>query len=237
MSFNYGYLVESMVSFLLLLTILYCVRLNKQLRLLKADEQTLRATIAELITATEMAERAIGGLKSTMHDGEQTLIERLERMEQLSAAVDEKLAAGEELLGHAWPHRRRRPRRRAGAARRSGRARGGGRGAGLRCPRPGARSAAAQHDPLRARIPADPDRAHGDDLPVRAQGVGSRVRRRLYPGRADEGSRQERLQDSGRRKRPAIPQDRRRRRRERSGNGHGRRLLGAADVQLQRRQR
>ncbi len=100
MSFNYGYLVETMVSFLLLLTILYCVRLNKQLRLLKADEQTLRATIAELITATEVAERAIGGLKSTMHDGEQTLIERLERMEQLTAAVDEKLAAGEELLGH-----------------------------------------------------------------------------------------------------------------------------------------
>ena len=56
-------MVESMVSVLLLLTILYCVRLNKQLRLLKADEQTLRATIAELITATEIAERAIGGLE------------------------------------------------------------------------------------------------------------------------------------------------------------------------------
>ena len=66
-----------MVSVLLLLTILYCVRLNRQLRLLKADEQTLRATISELITATEIAERAIAGLKSTMHDGEQNLSERL----------------------------------------------------------------------------------------------------------------------------------------------------------------
>ena len=98
MSFNFGYLVEVMVSILLLLTILYCVRLNKQLRLLKADEQTLRATIAELISATEIAERAIAGLKSTMHDGEQNLSERLERVEQLSAALDEKLAAGDELL-------------------------------------------------------------------------------------------------------------------------------------------
>jgi chromosome segregation ATPase len=97
-SFNYGYLVESMVSILLLLTILYCVRLNKQLRLLKADEQTLRVTIAELLTATESAERAIGGLRSTMHDGEQSLSERLERMEQISGELDEKLAAGEELL-------------------------------------------------------------------------------------------------------------------------------------------
>ena len=72
-SYHYGYLVESMVSILLLLTILYCVRLNKQLRLLKADEQTLRATISELITATEIAERAIAGLKSTMREGEQSL--------------------------------------------------------------------------------------------------------------------------------------------------------------------
>ena len=38
-SYHYGFLVETMVSILLLLTILYCVRLNKQLRLLKADEQ------------------------------------------------------------------------------------------------------------------------------------------------------------------------------------------------------
>jgi hypothetical protein len=99
MSFNYGYLVEIMVSVLLLLTILYCVRLNRQLRLLKADEQTLRATISELITATEIAERAIAGLKSTMRDGEQSLGERLERMERVTGELDTQLAAGEELLG------------------------------------------------------------------------------------------------------------------------------------------
>ena len=71
MSYHYGFLVETMVSVLLLLTILYCVRLNKQLRLLKADEQSLRATISELVTATEIADRAIGGLKATMQQGEQ----------------------------------------------------------------------------------------------------------------------------------------------------------------------
>ena len=98
MSFNYGYLVEILVSILLLLTILYCVRLNRQLRLLKADEQTLRATISELITATEIAERAIAGLKSTMRDGEQNLGERLERMERVTSELDEQLAAGEGLL-------------------------------------------------------------------------------------------------------------------------------------------
>jgi chromosome segregation ATPase len=95
---NYGFAIESMVSVLLLLTILYCVRLNNQLRLLKADEQTLRATISELITATEIAERAIAGLKSTMHEGEQALGDRLGKVERLSAEIERQLDAGEDLL-------------------------------------------------------------------------------------------------------------------------------------------
>ena len=98
MSYHYGFLVETMVSILLLLTILYCVRLNKQLRLLKADEQTLRATISELITATEIAERAIAGLKATMREGEQSLGERLQQAESLSADIERQLGAGEDLL-------------------------------------------------------------------------------------------------------------------------------------------
>lgn len=98
MSYHYGFLVESMVSILLLLTILYCVKLNKQLRLLKADEQTLRATISELITATEIAERAIAGLKSTMREGEQSLGQRLQRVETFSADLEHQLTAGEQLL-------------------------------------------------------------------------------------------------------------------------------------------
>ena len=98
MSYHYGFLIETMVSILLLFTILYCVRLNKQLRLLKADEQSLRATISELVTATEIAERAIGGLKTTMRDGEHNLTERLARSQQLSADIGLQVQAGEELL-------------------------------------------------------------------------------------------------------------------------------------------
>lgn len=98
MSTHYGFLIESMVSILLLLTILYCVRLNRQLRLLKADEQSLRATISELVTATEIAERAIAGLKMTMRDGEQVLSARLDRSGQLSVDIERQLKAGEELL-------------------------------------------------------------------------------------------------------------------------------------------
>lgn len=96
--FQYGFLIEGMVSILLLMTILYCVRLNNQIRLLKADEQSLRATIAELITATEIAERAIGGLKATMREGEQTLGERIKRTEAISAELGQQLEAGEALV-------------------------------------------------------------------------------------------------------------------------------------------
>jgi hypothetical protein len=97
-SYNFGFAIESMVSILLLLTILYCVRLNKQLRLLKADEQSLRATIAELVTATEIAERAISGLKTTMRDGELALGPRLQRTEDLAIDLERQIAAGEGLL-------------------------------------------------------------------------------------------------------------------------------------------
>ena len=51
-------MIESLVAILLLVTIGYCVILNARLKRLKADEQALKATISELITATEIAERA-----------------------------------------------------------------------------------------------------------------------------------------------------------------------------------
>ena len=98
MSHHFGFMIESMVAVLLLLTILYCVRLSRQLRLLRADEQSLRTTIAELITATEIAERAIGGLKTTMRDSEQHLAVRLADADRVSQQFDDHLAAGRDLL-------------------------------------------------------------------------------------------------------------------------------------------
>ena len=98
MSHHFGFMIETMVAVLLLLTILYCVRLSRQLRLLRADEQSLRATIAELITATEIAERAIGGLKTTMRDSEQHLAVRLADADRVSQQFEERLTAGRDLL-------------------------------------------------------------------------------------------------------------------------------------------
>src|SRR5271163_4489189 len=68
MSHLLGVAIESLVAILLMVTIGYCMLLNARLKRLKADEHSLKATIGELITATEIAERAIGGLKHTVRD-------------------------------------------------------------------------------------------------------------------------------------------------------------------------
>ena len=51
-------------------TIGYCTLLNRRLSLLKSDEHSLRATISELVMATDIAERAIAGLKLTIEECE-----------------------------------------------------------------------------------------------------------------------------------------------------------------------
>jgi hypothetical protein len=93
-----GLLIESMVAILLLLTIGYCIVLNNRLKLLKADEQALKATISELITATEIAERAITGLKLTVRDCDLSLGERLRAAEQLSGEIAGQLDDGKTVL-------------------------------------------------------------------------------------------------------------------------------------------
>jgi hypothetical protein len=91
-------LIEALVAVLLLVTIGYCWVLNRRLQRLRADEETLRATISELITATEIAERAILGLKATANDADKTLGSRLTQAEQLSKVLAEQLGEGEMVL-------------------------------------------------------------------------------------------------------------------------------------------
>jgi hypothetical protein len=91
-------LIESLVSILLLLTIGYCILLNRRLQRLKSDEQSLKATISELITVTEIAERAVAGLKLTVRDCDKTLGERLRSAERFIADIDRQVGAGEQVL-------------------------------------------------------------------------------------------------------------------------------------------
>lgn len=99
MSNGFGLVIEGLVAILLMLTIGYCFTLNNRLKRLKADEHALKATIAELLTATEIAERAIGGLKLTVRECDQTFGERLRTAERFSADIERQVESGERLLG------------------------------------------------------------------------------------------------------------------------------------------
>lgn len=99
MSYGFGLTIESLVAILLLLTILYCARLNKQLERLKADEKLMKASVTELVLATERAERAIAGLKLTANEAEGTLGSRLREAEAYCKAMATSLSAGEDVLG------------------------------------------------------------------------------------------------------------------------------------------
>ena len=95
MSHSLGIAIESLVAILLMLTIGYCMLLNKRLKRLKADEHSLKAVIAELITATEIAERAIGGLKLTVRDVNENLGSQLASAAELSLQLKKQLAEGD----------------------------------------------------------------------------------------------------------------------------------------------
>ena len=98
MSHTLGIAIESLVAALLMVTIGYCMLLNTRLKRLKADEHSLKATIAELITATEIAERAIGGLKHTVRDVNEHLGSQLTLAEQMSQQLKKQLAEGDNVF-------------------------------------------------------------------------------------------------------------------------------------------
>ena len=98
MSHSLGVIIETLVALLLMVTIGYCMLLNARLKRLKADEHSLKAVIAELITATEIAERAIGGLKLTVRDVNEHLGSQIVAATDMSEYLKRQLAEGDQVV-------------------------------------------------------------------------------------------------------------------------------------------
>jgi hypothetical protein len=98
MNHSLGLTIESLVAVLLVLTIGYCMLLNKRLKRLKADEHSLKAVIGELVTATEIAERAIGGLKHAVRDVNENLGSQLAQANHMSEHLRKQLAEGDHVV-------------------------------------------------------------------------------------------------------------------------------------------
>ena len=98
MNHSLGMAIETLVAILLMLTIVYCVTLNKRLTRLKADEHSLKAVIGELITATEIAERAIGGLKHAVRDVNENLGSQLAAATEMSDQLHKQLGEADTVV-------------------------------------------------------------------------------------------------------------------------------------------
>jgi chromosome segregation ATPase len=92
MNHQLGLMIESLVAILLMVTVGYCIVLNKRLKRLRADEHSLKAVIGELVTATEIAERAIGGLKHAVRDVNENLGHQLTSATEMSEHLKRQLS-------------------------------------------------------------------------------------------------------------------------------------------------
>jgi hypothetical protein len=93
-----GLIVESSVAFLLLVTIGYCMVLNRRLKKLHADRDTMRKMVLDLVKATDLANTAIRELKATAQEADTTISARLEEAEKLEMGLRSQLNSGKELI-------------------------------------------------------------------------------------------------------------------------------------------
>jgi hypothetical protein len=91
-------IADVLVACLLVATIITCFILTKRIERLKTDEAGMRQTVGALITATDNAERAIAGLKSTLGDCDRTLEERLRTAERYAADLAAQVEAGQAVM-------------------------------------------------------------------------------------------------------------------------------------------
>ncbi len=91
-------IAEVLVAILLVATVVTSVRLSRRITRMQADETAMRATVVELMRATETAERAIAGLRTTLGDCEKTLADRLRVAERYASDLADQVEAGENVM-------------------------------------------------------------------------------------------------------------------------------------------
>jgi hypothetical protein len=89
---------EILVAVLLVATVVTSIRLSRRITRMQGDETAMRATVVELMKATETAERAIAGLRTTLGDCEKTLGDRLRVAERYASDLAEQVEAGENVM-------------------------------------------------------------------------------------------------------------------------------------------
>ncbi|MCA3623392.1 MAG: chemotaxis protein [Methylobacterium sp.] len=98
MSGQLGLIIEVLVGGLLIVTIGYCILLDRRLRAVRADEAVMRKTVIDLSMATDRAERAIDALKHTLGDCDRTLGDRLRVAERYAVDLEDQIRSADDVL-------------------------------------------------------------------------------------------------------------------------------------------
>jgi Domain of unknown function (DUF6468) len=94
----FGFIVESGVAILLILTIGYCVILNDKLTKLHADRDSLKQMVSDLLRATDLANSAIKGLREAATEADLTLKTRLQEADRFAVELANHVTAGQAIM-------------------------------------------------------------------------------------------------------------------------------------------
>ena len=98
MAISTGFLVEAMVAVLLVVTIGYCILLNRKLNRLHADRSELAKLVADLMTATSLANDALRELRAVAGETDGKLTAHIARAESLNADFEAHIDAGRSVM-------------------------------------------------------------------------------------------------------------------------------------------
>ncbi len=102
-----GLVLEALVAVLLMVTIVYCIILDRRIRSFKAEQINLAGLVTQLSSATTNAEVAVAGLKTTAEEADDELDGKLKKARSLSEELAFMVETGTNLAGKlADPDRR-----------------------------------------------------------------------------------------------------------------------------------
>ncbi len=101
--FTPGLIIEILLIVLLLATVGYCMVLNARLSRLRSSQDDLRQIITELSAATQTAETAIRGLKTTTEEADARLSDKLHKAQLLTRHLSSLTADREDSRVDAVP--------------------------------------------------------------------------------------------------------------------------------------
>ena len=92
-------IVEMMLAALLMATLVFCALLERRLRLLRKDEESLTGTIRALNAAIAAAQASLGGLRAAAKDADEKLGRNVTAARALADELSLLTSAGERAAG------------------------------------------------------------------------------------------------------------------------------------------